>query len=194
MRNLNQYVIERLRINKDISPIKYNYQPKDFDELRSLLEQLFEERGKDADLNDIDVSEITSFGNEITTGKYKGYWGLFYGLDPHNIKIDKWDVSNVEDMSNLFYNCENFIGHGLEKWKVNKVKDMERMFYECKNFNCDLSDWDVSNVKYMVAMFFECKNFTGQGLENWKPLKCRNMYGMMYGCASLKNKLSWYKG
>ena len=40
---------------------------------------------------------------------------LFYKLDPHNIDISEWDVSNATSLA--------------------------QMFYECKNFNCDLSQW-----------------------------------------------------
>ena len=160
MRNLNQYVIERLKINKDIGPIKYNYQPKDYNELRSLLEQLLEERGPNADLNDIDVSQVTTFYNKDND------IGLFEKLDPHNIKIDKWDVSNVKSMGFMFYECKNF-NCNLSKWNVRNVKNMRSMFYECENFDCDLSKWDVSNVTNITFMF--------------------------NNCISLKNKPSWYK-
>ena len=213
MKNLNEYVIERLKINKGISPIKYNYHPKDFKELRSLIEQLLDERGKDADLNNIDVSNITAFYENFENK------GLFEDLDPHNIKIDKWnvsnvkdmryifcdcknfncnlenwDVSNVEDMNCMFIDCKKFIGQGLDKWNVSNVKDMAFMFDGCYNFNCNLSNWNVSNVENMKFMFCGCEKFTGQGLENWKPLKYPYMNYMFDGCTSLKNKPSWYKG
>ena len=208
MKTLNRFIIERLKINKNTKVIQYHYHPKDFDELRSLLEKLLEERGKDADLNDIDVSEITTFYN-----KDKG--GLFYGLDPHNIKIDqwdvhdvenmhsmfrhckkfncnlsKWDVSNVKDMICMFDGCENFKGQGLENWKPKKCYNMEDMFHGCINFDCNLSNWDVWRVQFMQSMFEGCKNFTGQGLENWKTIDCRDMSYMFYDCTNLNCNLS----
>ena len=162
----SENILERLKINKDISPIKYNYHPNNFDELRSLLEKLIEERGQDANLNDIDVSKITSFGDYIKNGKYRDYYGVFYGLDPHNIKIDRWDVSNVENMDFTFDNCINF--------------------------NCDLSNWNVRNVNRMKYMFNGCMSFTGQGLENWKPIKCKFMILMFEG-SGVKKYPDWYK-
>ena len=57
MNSLSTYIIEKLKINKDSN--KYHYHPKDKYELRSLIKELLKERGKDADLNDIDVSNIT---------------------------------------------------------------------------------------------------------------------------------------
>ena len=160
MKNLNSFIlehlecpklsiIERLKLNKDTKLKTYNYFPKSFDELRALLRKLLEERGPDADLNDIDVSNVTTFSdteNDI---------GLFEDLDPHNIKIDRWDVSNVKNMNYMFSECENF-NCNLSNWKVNKVKYMRWMFDDCKNFNCDLSKWDVSNVKDMFHMFDGC--------------------------------------
>ena len=168
MKTLNKYLIEAL-ISRNTEIQTYNFQPKDFDELRDLLEQLLEERGPDANLNDIDVSQVTSFGDYIKRGKYHGKWGLFYGLDPHNIKIDRWNVNNIENMSYMFYNCTNFTGHGLENWKPIKCKDMRFMFKDCNKFNCNLSKWNVSNID--------------RG----------RMKDMFKGCTSLKNKPSWYK-
>ena len=132
MKTLNSFIIEKLKLGKNIQINNYNFFPKDFDELRSLLEQLLEERGPHADLNDIDVSQVTSFGDTIKTGKYKSYWGLFYGLNPHNIDISEWNVSKVENMRGVFFNC--------------------------KNFDCDLSKWDVSGVKYMDFIFDGCNS------------------------------------
>jgi len=184
----------------------YNYHPKTKQELRKLLGHLFVERGKDADLNDIDVSNITDMSV------------LFNGLDPHNINIRHWDVSNVKDMECIFYvcynfdcdlsgwdvssvrimnsmfdNCKKFTGKGLENWKSIKCIDMNCMFYNCVNFDCDLSGWDVSNVEDMGGMFYGCKNFIGRGLDEWKPIKCKNKIGMFDECSSLIKKPRWYK-
>ena len=143
MKKLNTYITEKLKINKSTN--LYHYHLKDKKELRSLIKELLEERGKDADLNDIDVSDIMDMSE------------LFYGLDPHNIDISKWDVFNVKDMSNMFYYCINF-NSDLSNWDVSNVTNMESMFYNCENFNSDLNKWDVSNVKDMHDMFYKCKS------------------------------------
>lgn len=212
MITLNNFIVERLKLGKDTKVFQYKYHPKDLYELRDLLKQLLDERGPNADLNDIDVSQVTTFFIE----EY-GLW-LFSNLDPHNIDISGWDVSNVENMRCTFYNCpnfncnlsrwnvsnvenmmgmfhtcENFTGDGLENWKPIKCKDMSCMFIGCKKFNCNLSKWDVSDVKDMVYMFDKCTNFTGDGLENWKPIKCKKIRHMFNDCDSLKNYPSWYK-
>ena len=47
---------------------------------------------------------------------------------------------------------------GLKKWDVSNVKDMSYMFYGCISFESDLSNWNVSNVKNMTGMFYECNS------------------------------------
>ena len=83
------------------------------------------------------------------------------------IDISKWNVSNVTNMANMFYDCTYFTGKVIENWDVSKVKDISGMFNNCYKFNCDLSNWNVSNVENMSFAFFNCR--------------------------SLKNKPSWYK-
>ena len=145
MNNLSTYIAEKLHINKDIKVKEYHYHPKDKYELISLLKELLEERGKDADLNDIDVSDITDMSE------------LFYGLNPHKIDISEWNVSNVTNMECMFERCKNF-NSDLSKWDVSNVKNMESMFYNCGNFNSDLNKWNVSSVKNMHFMFGKCNS------------------------------------
>ena len=89
MKQINKYIVERLHINKDIGNHHYNYHPKTKDELKELVNKLIKERGNDADLNDIDTSEITDMS------------ALFF-RSTFNGDISEWDVSNVKDMISLF--------------------------------------------------------------------------------------------
>ena len=139
MKQSNKYILERLHINKDIKSNIYNYHPKTQDELEELVNKLIKERGNNADLNDIDTSEITDMN-------------YMFGLSNFNGDISKWDVSKVEDMNFMFAHSK-FDGD-LSNWDVSKVEDMHCMF-RGSNFNGDISNWDVSNVKYMRNMFDE---------------------------------------
>ena len=160
----------------------YNYYPKNFNELRNIIEQLLEERGKDADLNDIDVSKVITFFNKKI--------GLFQNLDPHNIDISKWDVSNVEDMRCTFWCCENF-NCNLSKWDVHNVRYMSYMFNNCKNFDGNgLENWKTGNCEDMPGMFRYCKKFRGKELENWDVRNVRDMFYMFSGCINLDCDLS----
>ena len=73
MKQINKYIIERLHINKDIdSHIEYNYHPKTRDELEKLIYKLIKERGNEADLNDIDTSEIKDMYKLFYASKFNG--------------------------------------------------------------------------------------------------------------------------
>ena len=65
------------------------------------------------------------------------------------------DTSKITNMGDLF-KFDNNIKHNFDvsDWDVSNVTDMSDMFYECGQFNCDLSKWDVSKVKDMQYMFF----------------------------------------
>ena len=131
MKRIDNYIIEKLKIGKTFK-IKYTCQPENKDELRAILEERLAE-DKDADLNDIDVSKITDMGFD------KDNTGLFEDLDPHDIDVSQWNVSNVEDMGGIFWGCENF-NCDLSNWNVSDVINMRHMFNGCKKFNSDLSD------------------------------------------------------
>ena len=175
MKTLKHIVTEKLILNKSTKQ-EYNYQPKDRSELRELLQQLIEKRGKSADLNDIDTSQIVDMEN------------LFKDLDPHFIKISNWDVSNVKSMGWMFRDCKYF-KCDLSNWDVSNVINMREMFANCSSFNSDLSEWDVSNVQTMSLMFYNCKEFNSD-LSKWQTGKVITMREMFRNCKKFDCDLS----
>ena len=135
MKQISYYILERLHINKDIK--SYNYHPKTKNELKQLVYKLIIERGYDADLNDIDTSEIIDMSYMFNGSYFNG-------------DISEWDVSNVKYMYCMFYKSK-FNGD-ISHWDVSNVEDMDYMFnyYE---FNVDISNWDVKKVKTMKDIF-----------------------------------------
>ena len=95
MQDLKVFITEKLDITKDYS--SYNYQPKDKEELKSLLKQLIKERGPEGDFNDIDTSLITDMS-----------W-LFYKCGEFNGDISHWNTSNVTDMQSMFEDVKSLI-------------------------------------------------------------------------------------
>lgn len=188
MKTLKHYITERFTSDK---VEKYNYFPKDIFELRDILKERLE-KDKNANLNDIDVSKITTF-TDTTRGQFKNR-GLFEGLDPHNIDISKWNVSNVEDMRRVFCDCKN-LKCDVSKWNVLKVKSFANMFYVCHNFDCDLSEWKFGNHKELsfFGMFAQCYNFTGKGLDKWDVSKAHSIAHMFNKCKKLDVDLSNWK-
>ena len=150
MKQLNKYIVERLHINKDINNHYYNYHPKTRDELQELVRKLIDERGDNANLNDIDTSEITIMDNMFSGSNFNG-------------DISEWNVSNVKNMGYMFYNSK-FNGD-ISNWDVSKVRDMIKMFAYSSftGENGNISNWNVSNVKNMEYMF------AGTSLEKNPP-------------------------
>ena len=90
--------------------------------------------------------------------------------------ISEWNTSNITDMSNLFYELNDF-NEDISRWDVSNVENMEGMFNEAKAFNQPIGNWKVSNVTNMRDMFNAAKAFN-QPIGGWDVSKVKNMDGM----------------
>lgn len=131
------------------------------------------------DLNDIDTSRITDMSYLFNNFRERRL---------SKIDISLWDVSNVENMRGMFYNCSGFKGD-ISKWNVSKVKYMHNMFLNCKSFNSDLSKWNVGKVKRTDNMFASCIIFNSD-VSNWNVRNVTNMECMFFNCKSFNCSLS----
>ena len=154
MKSINNYISEKLVINKNAGKIGYIYFPKTKNELRDIIKQRIKEEGNKCDLNDIDVSKI----NDMSY--------LFYGSD-FNGDISKWDVSNVKDMYGMFKGSK--FNQDISKWDVSGVKDMQIMFAYSK-FNQDISNWKI-NKNASITNIFKNSQLEGKEQEWWRIRK-----------------------
>ena len=212
MKPLNQYIKEKLIVNKDYRDTKIA-EPKSFDELRNIIADRYDKLGagtkqKPIDFNDIDVSNISSFCNDKSEGIFEktrfkyidiSYWDVFNAVSTRNMfyecdelestgDISKWDVSNVTDMADMFWCCKSF-NQDISGWDVSNVTDMSYMFCNCVSFNRDISKWDVSKVSNMSFMFSGCKKFN-QDISKWNVSNVTNMAHMFRRCRSFNQDLS----
>ena len=188
MKTLNQYIKEKLIINKDYRDNKIVV--KSFNELKNIIVDRYIKLGAGTkenpiDFNDIDVSNLDSFCNDKSEGifektKFKyidiSYWNvsnvtnmsyMFYMCKELKSvgDLSNWDVSNVTLMRTMFSYCSKLKSLGdISGWDVSNVTDMNSMFYSCESFNQDISGWDVSNVIHSTYMFEKC-----QIKEEYKP-------------------------
>jgi len=123
----------------------------------------------------------------FNVSKVKNVSQLFLGYTfREEDDISSWDVSNVENMSDLFRQS-NFNGD-ISTWDVSKVKNMNRMFYKSE-FDGDISTWDVSNVEYMSGMFADT-DFDGD-ISQWNVSHVKNMSGMFLNSIFQGNLSQW---
>ena len=131
MKTLNQYIKEKLIINKDYRDDKIVV--KSFDELRNIIEDRYDKLGAGTkrnpiDFNDINVSNLDSFCNNEYTGIFET--GIFEETKFKYIDISDWDVSNVTNMWNMFDGCESF-NQDISGWNVYKVQFNSGIFDNC---------------------------------------------------------------
>ncbi|CAM3313642.1 BspA family leucine-rich repeat surface protein [Helicobacter labetoulli] len=128
------------------------YKPQTKEELKELVAD------ESIHLGDIDTTHITDMSHLFEDSIRKDFSG-----------IEKWNVSNVENMKNMFYNATNF-NQPLNSWNVESVTSMSSMFDGATSFNQPLDSWNVRNVDYMSDMFKGAKSFK-QDILSWKNWK-----------------------
>ncbi|MFU0553734.1 BspA family leucine-rich repeat surface protein [Gardnerella vaginalis] len=159
-----------------------------FDAIREEIKNL------SADGSEIDfVDGVKAYGYGSLS---KDKEGLFSGENISSIgNDDRFDVSNVTDMSYLFKDSSLTDFSFLSEWDVSKVTNMESMFEGCAGLSdiSGLANWKVDNVTNMSGMFSGCARriydddgkITGvtgltdiSALSNWNVGNVRNMSGM----------------
>ena len=154
------------------------YKPKDKDTLEKLLERMIKIRGDEGDFNDIDTSDIESMVSLFNDKKFNG-------------DITGWNVSNVRNMSHMFYYAKSF-NQPIGNWKFPKVKDMSSMFSDATSFNQPIGNWEFPNVENMNRMFWGASSFN-QPIGNWKFPKVENMKFMFSYAESFNQPIGDWK-
>ena len=198
MKSLTQHITEKLVLNSNskIRKREYNYHPKTTKELKELVKKLISERGNKADLNDIDTSKITNMSDLFVFNEFNGdisLWNvsnvtdmtrMFYECKNFNCDLSDWDVRNVKDMVYMFVNCKNFEGNGLKYWKTNNLINATGTFKGCMKFNEDISGWDMSEVNSVTEMFYNCENFD-KDISEWDLKSVKEFKGVFFKCLKL---------
>ena len=128
-----------------------------------------------------------------------------FGMTSQNrikfINLSNLDVSNVDNMSYMFFGLNNFETINLNSWNTTNVVNMGRMFADSSKLkDLDLGESFVtSKVANMQQMFYGCSSLENLNLNNWDTSNVGNKYKnknnveltgdmreMFYGCSSLK--------
>ena len=108
------------------------------------------------------------------------------GVLSNIIGLGNLNVSNVTDMTCMFYGAGCMTHYDISGWDVSNVQSFNHMF--CDNFNLkslDLSAWNVSNVRTMYNMFDD--NFalsTIGDVSHWDTSSLIDVGGWLNGARS----------
>ena len=138
------------------------------------------------DPNQRNILRITDIGN-WDVSNITDMADLFYDYPDFNQDIGNWDVSKVTDMANMFSGAINF-NQDIGNWDVSKVTDMTEMFHDARSFNQDISNWNVSQVTDMTGMFNSAHNFN-QDIGKWDVSQVTDMTGMFHGASSFNQDI-----
>ena len=92
MKSLNQYIIEKILINKSSKFNKIKVESRD--QLQSIIQERYNSNNAFIDLTDIDISELDDLSD------------IFYQFLVEVVDISGWDISNVTIMDAMFGCCE----------------------------------------------------------------------------------------
>ncbi len=115
-----------------------------------------------------------------------------YLMNVEYIEAEKFDTSNVENMSGMFHSMRKLRKLDVSKWDTSKVEDMSGMFYytapepEYKrddNINSDekldVSKWNTSKLKSTNGMF-EFSQVSQIDLSKWNTESLENTHNMFF--------------
>jgi len=97
--------------------------------------------------------------------------------------IRNWNVSTVQNVSQMFENCSMFNGD-LSCWKLGNVTNATAMLRGCEIFNSNLSNWDTKSLEHISYMFYGCQSFSCEGLTLWNINRIRNATLVLKGVAN----------
>lgn len=139
MKAIKNYILEKLKIRKS----KYNYTPNNSAELIRIVKELINERGKYANLNDIDTSNVKKFIDIFLDRDFDG-------------DISEWEVSQATHFTRMFLNS-TFTGKksDLSQWNVSNGIVFSGMFQNSA-FNNDISNWNINSEAVTNGMFDKC--------------------------------------
>ena len=125
---------------------------------------------------------IKYYTNEFT----KYYEKAFNNLE--EVNLTGLDLSECEDMSEMFGYCVNLKKINFGNIDTKNVKDMYKMFTRCVNLETiENFNIDTSNVLRMTGMFYFCMSLKDVDLSSLKADELLDLKLMFYKCESLEN-------
>ena len=151
MKNLSEYLTEKLLINKNFKDNKIVV--SSLRELKNIIQDRAtgpntKKFNHNLDLSDIDVSKLDDLSETFI-------WYKFETID-----ISGWDTLKVKNMRQMFFGCEQLKDIiGIEDMNIDNCEDMSYMFADCTKLDISdkIKDWKVDPSSVWVTnMFRNC--------------------------------------
>ena len=123
------------------------------------------------------ASAITTYGHirDWNVSAVTNMSEAFYNREDFNDDISGWDVSSVTNMYKMFKYARSF-NQPIGNWDVSKVTTMRFTFGYAEAFNQPIGDWNVSSLIDMQGTFLAAKSFN-QDIGNWDVSSVTDMIG-----------------
>ena len=155
------------------------------------------------DVSQWDTSKIINFDKMFSNCKSVSSleindWNMISGYSLNNmfaysgitdIDLSKWNTSNINNLSNLFFECTRLKQIDLHTWNTESVSTCHWTFRGCHSLEfINIEGWDTSHVNDMERMFGECPKLTTiKGLNKLNTSNVQFMQVMFIGDYSLKS-------
>ena len=74
------------------------------------------------------------------------------------VSIDKWQLTNMVDFSNLFMDVQKTVSFDLSKWDVSNSRSFKNMFNRAPRVSVgDISNWKTGKVRLETVVPRECE-------------------------------------
>ena len=135
--------------------------------------------------------EVTITGLEyLDTGLVIGSMEyMFENCKATNLRVSKFNTSNVTNMQYMFSDCTNLTSLDLSSFDTHNVTNMAGMFNNCSITSLNLSNFDTSKVTTMVNMFLNCKA-TNIDVSSFDTSNVTTMQNMFNTCRATSLDLS----
>jgi surface protein len=111
--------------------------------------------------------DVTNWSFPIAT-QFDGMFSICSSLTTI-IGLDTWDVSNVNNMNQMFRSCPLLTNLNVSNWNTGSVTNMLQMLYACLAFDEDISAWDITSVTNFSG-FMRAVGSSGLSTTNYDKL------------------------
>jgi surface protein len=123
------------------------------------------------------------------TTAWSSFQGAFFGCENLNITAtDKPNLANVNNMQDMFQSCYKLSSvPNIGSWNVSNVTNMTSLFFNARMFNENISGWNTAKVFAMQNILSNAYLFN-QNLSNWNvSLVNSNGIGLANNAMSCEN-------